>query len=96
MFSRPSTVSLTSADRICSGTICDPWLMSAAAVAYDENAFANSSRVAPRNAGQSKGTAIRVQYCQVLAPRLTAASRHCGRRPSNAGRNTITMSGIWK
>jgi hypothetical protein len=32
-FERPSTVSLIRAPRICSGTICAPWLMSAAAVA---------------------------------------------------------------
>ena len=61
MFSRPSTVSLTSAARICSGTICEPWLMSAAAVAYDENAFANSSSRLPKNDGASTGIAMRVQ-----------------------------------
>ena len=40
--------------------------------------------------------ATRRQYCQVLAPRFTAASRHWGRIPSRAGRKTITISGIWK
>jgi hypothetical protein len=73
-----------------------PWLTSAAAVAYAENALANSSSVEPRNAGASSGPATRVQYCQVEPPRLSVASRHCGRMPSRAGRNTITMSGIWK
>ena len=55
-----------------------------------------SSSVAPRNEGASSGPATRVQYVQVVPPRLSAASRHCGRMPSSAGRNTITISGIWK
>ena len=58
-FSRPSTVSLTRAARICSGTICEPWLIRAAAVAYDEKALAKSSSRLPRKEGASTGHATR-------------------------------------
>ena len=82
--------------RISSGVIGAPWLTRAAAVAYAANALANSSSAEPRKAGRSSGNATCVQYWVVVAPRLTAASRHCGRSPSRAGRKTITISGIWK
>ena len=38
-----------------------PWAMSAAAVAYDENAFANSRIRLPKNAGARIGTPTRRQ-----------------------------------
>jgi hypothetical protein len=95
-FWRPRMTSLVNAERMNSGRIGLPWLTRIAAVAYAANALANSSKVAPRKAGSSMGAATRRQYCHVLAPRFTAASRHCGRIPSRAGRKTITISGIWK
>ena len=64
-------------------------------MAYAANAFANSSSAEPRNAGRSSGNATCVQYCRVLAPRLTAASRHWA-QTLQGGRKTITISGIWK
>jgi hypothetical protein len=50
-------VSLVNRLLICSGTMIPPCVMSAAAVAYAENAFANSRSVHPRNAGASSGPA---------------------------------------
>ena len=82
--------------RICSGTICDPWLASAAAVAYDEKALANSSSRHARNDGASTGRPIRVQKLAGVPPRVRFASAHCGLRAARAGMKVITMSGTWK
>ena len=84
-FRCPSTTSLVSEVRISSGVMNAPCETSAAAVAYAANALANSSRAEPRKAGRSRGKATWVQYCQVVAPRLTAASRHCGRSALERG-----------
>jgi hypothetical protein len=65
-------------------------------VAKADSALANSSRKAPKNAGASSGPPTYRQYCQVDEPRLSDASRHWSLSPSMAGRNTSTMSGIWK
>ena len=59
-------------------------------------ALANSSSVAPRKLGQSTGSATLRQYCQLLAPRISAASRHSRFSPSSAGVRISTISGIWK
>ncbi|MNI92129.1 hypothetical protein D3C73_1498870 [compost metagenome] len=82
--------------RICRGTICDPWLARAAAVAYDENALANSSSRLARNEGASTGMPMRSQKLVLVPPSVRLASAHCGLRAASAGMNVMTMSGIWK
>ena len=71
------------------------WL-SAYAVANAENAEQNSRSRAPSTVGRSTGPATYRQYCQRLAPRFSAASPHCGLRPSSAGIITSTISGTRK
>ena len=44
-----------------------PWLISAAAVAYEEKALANSRMRLPKNAGASTGTPTRRQYVTARA-----------------------------
>ncbi len=90
------SISLRIAPWIISGTRIERWENSAAAVAYAENADANSSRNAEMNHGARIGPATRVQYWKVLPPRLSVASRHCGRMESTAGRKMMIISGIWK
>src|SRR5919202_197274 len=91
MLSWPVTTSPLIAASIFSGTIGLPWLTRALAVAYAEKALAKSSRAPPRNDGRSTGPATCRQYAQVEPPRLSVASRHCGRSPSSAGRAEIQM-----
>ena len=67
-----------------------------AAVAYAENALANSNSNAEMKRGTSIGPATRVQYWNVLPPSDSQASRHCGRIESTAGRKMIIINGIWK
>ena len=81
---------------IISGTRIERWENRAAAVAYAENAEANSSRNAEMKRGARIGQATRVQYWNVLPPNDSQASRHCGRIESTAGRKIIIISGIWK
>ena len=54
------------------------------------------SSVAPSMLGKRIGSATMRQYSNRDAPRFSAASRHSVRRPSSAGVNTRTISGIWK
>ena len=88
--------SLRMAPWIISGTRIERWENRAAAVAYAENAEANSSRNAEMKRGARIGQATRVQYWNVLPPRDSHASRHCGRIESTAGRKMMIISGIWK
>ena len=90
------SISLRIAPWIISGTRIARWENRAAAVAYAENALANSNRNAEIKRGARIGQATRVQYWTVLPPRLSAASRHSLRIESTAGRKMIIISGIWK
>ena len=58
-------------------------------------ASAISAKV-PISDGPRTGKATMRQYCQPLAPRLSAASRQSLRKPSSAGVMISTISGIWK